>query len=167
MKTFYLFRHGDTNETKNHLVYGKNIFTAPIIPEAKIYIQKMGEFLKMKSIDFFACSEIPRCKQTSEIISKIIKISHIIDIRLSEYDPDSSYTPETFAEFLTRVSSLMLELESCNYRHIAVCGHGSGIAALTNLIRFGRFSPEDLLDYPAPGIIWIIKNKKRNEINFT
>lgn len=163
MKSYYLFRHGDTYETLHHLVYGKNILIAPIISEAKIYIRKMGEFLNTKSIDLLVCSEILRCRQTAEIISNIIRNPFFPDQRLNEYDPDSPYTPETFAKFMARVSSLLAEFESGNFQHIAVCGHGSGIAALTNLISFGKFSEENFSDYPEPGIIWIIKNKEHIE----
>lgn len=164
-KTYYIFRHGDTYATKTKTAYNETIFTAEIIPESYDAIKRIGSVLSKESIDYFASSEIIRCRQTADMVSAITNIPYDVDKRLSEYDPDSPYVAESTEQFVQRIVSFVEEMKQNTYQHIAICAHGSSSAAITNLLLYNSFTEEDFLEYPAPGVLWIVHNKKIKEID--
>jgi broad specificity phosphatase PhoE len=156
-KSYYVFRHALA--TKSEKGYGKEIFSAKILPEGVEPIKKIGRYLKKITTDYNVSSEFLRCRQTVEIISHINGKQFSFDARLSEY-----YL-ETFDELLQRVKEFLEEIESSTYKAVVICTHGAVIAILKNLIIKGKASESDLLDFPKTGVLIEIKGERIKEID--
>lgn len=159
-KTYYIFRHGETFATKSGGGYGVRIFNAPILPEGKEAIEKMAKFLKAKDVDLSLSSPFKRCKQTVEIISGITGSEFKFDKRLSEF------FLETFGHFKRRIKNLVDEVESSDYKSVAICTHGAVISGLTGFLTKGVFEVLSVPDYPDPGVLIIIRDHHLEEVNF-
>ncbi|MGH7246386.1 MAG: phosphoglycerate mutase family protein [Candidatus Levyibacteriota bacterium] len=158
MKTIYIFRHAKSVEDGQE--YGEKILTADILPHAKEPIEKMGIYLKTVLIDTAFCSEVKRCRQTANIVSGKTGIQFITDKRINEY-----YL-EQFGDFRKRVQSFFKDLEKMKEETILICTHGAVIAGLTHLLLEGTFENFQLLDFPNPGVLIKITEKKLEEIDF-
>lgn len=125
MTTWYLFRHALATENKDG--YGDEILTARILPVGIPPTERMAEYIQRlpKSVNW--SSELLRCRQTTNIISKITGRTFISDARLNEYDN------ETFEAFRKRIASW-----------------------LDDLIIEGEYLESQTLDYPKCGELLVI-----------
>lgn len=161
MKTFYIFRHGETFATLKGVGYGLRIFSASMEPAGIPALEKMGEYLKKHPTDHNFSSQLKRCKQTVEIISKISGKQFIFDKRLNEY------FIETETHLRKRISSLLSEIDKKGYEKIAICTHGAVIAMLIHeLTKTDMAETFNIYDFPPPGILSIVQDKKIQQISF-
>jgi len=158
----YIFRHGETYQTKHDVHYGENVYKAEILPEAEPITKKLAAYLKKTNLDANFSSPYLRCRQTVEIVSKVTDEKYEFDNRISEYIVDL----ETFTNFQKRIKDFINELKDKKYKSVALCSHGYPIAALTEYAQKGKITEENLPNYPQPGIIWVINNKKLSEVSF-
>jgi broad specificity phosphatase PhoE len=165
----YVFRHGETFATKNQIEYGDKIVDAPIIPEGIKITKKIANYLTDIETDFFAISEFLRVVQTAEIIAEITGKKFTTDKRLNEAmipPPGLTYPyTETWKELEARISSFLDEVEQ-SYNTVLIGTHGGIIAGIKHLLIKNKFDPEDIRDYPPPGVLTIIKNNKIEEVDF-
>lgn len=161
---FYIFRHGETFQTKQAVHYGSQIETAEILPEGIPTIKRLANYLKDKTSDEKSdnfSSPYLRCKQTVKIVKKIINKKFEFEEHLSEYREDK----ETFEKFANRIKNFLTHLPKSK-RTIIICTHGGVIAGLKHFIIRGKFEEENLYDFPNPGVLLEIKNKKVKSIDF-
>ena len=78
---FYVVRHPWTESNVNNITQGWA--DSPLIPQGVEMAEKIGEFLKAKSISKIFTSDLGRCVQTSQIINNKlnIEVSKISDLR--------------------------------------------------------------------------------------
>jgi broad specificity phosphatase PhoE len=162
MKTYYIFRHGETFATKAGTGYGMKVFSAPLLPEASPALQKMGEYLKNIPTDINVSSAVKRCRQTVEIIGKESGKEFIFDKRLNEF------FLESVGHLVERLKKFLEDLEKHNYQHVLLCTHGACISALITLLTAKKDHPTsyNLFHYPQPGVLTIIEGNNIQEINF-
>jgi broad specificity phosphatase PhoE len=160
MKTFYIFRHGDTFATQTKTDYGDQVLTAPIIPEAKVYLQRIGKYLSDIKNCYCVSSEILRCRQTAEIVGKEMKANFHVDKRLNEF-----YL-ESLDDFINRIESFVTDMDLHAQDNIVICTHGAGIGSIKHLLLQNELTEENLIDYPAPGVLTVIKSGVAQEIDF-
>ena len=85
--TYFLLRHG---QTTHQLKKEKIIYPWPenepilLTEKGREEIEIVGENLKKEKIDLIFSSDIPRTRETSEIIAKKLKLDVIFDKRLRE-----------------------------------------------------------------------------------
>lgn len=160
-KTYYIFRHGETFVTKeNHIWYGTRIFSAPILEEGKPALKKLAQYLLQIPSNFNASSQIRRCRQTVQIINEVTGKEFVFDRRLNEWFLE----PLWF--FSRRLKSFLSYVEKQDSQNILICTHAAVIAGLVSLITKNSFSRKDLMKYPKPGVLLIIKNGKIEEGDF-
>jgi broad specificity phosphatase PhoE len=160
----YIFRHGDTSNSKNffkRFYKQKNTLKLPILPEGRIALKKMGNYLKNIHTDANFTSPFLRCRESSQIISQVAGKKFVPDARIAEFEGDVS-----FKELTEKVNSFLDDMHKHNYSSILICTHGAVIAAIKHFILHGYFYRFQLIDYPSPGKLLILKNKKITEINF-
>lgn len=161
-KTFYIFRHGETDRTKNNIPYPLDTNdSVPILEEGKPVIRKLANYLKDCPTDIYYRSHFLRCKQTADIITEITGKVFVEDDRIYDHQPG-----EGFDHLHERVLSFYNFVNESNHQSIAVCTHGEVISGLKFLATTGKFLPEQQGDFPRPGILLIIKDKKVEEIDF-
>lgn len=159
---FYIFRHGETFESKHDIPYADNIEKAEILPERIPIVKKLANYIKSKEIDAYYSSTYLRCKQTSTIISEITEKDFVYDENLGEFRRER----ETIEIFISRVKSFFDKLKLKDYQSIAICTHGYVVAALRELITQGYVQEERLNDYPRTGVIVQAEDGKINSIDF-
>ncbi len=167
-KVFYIFRHGETFVTKQKgfglggIAYGFQIFSAPILDEGKLAIERIGNFLKDKNLDYCVSSPIFRCRQTTAIVEKITKIPFHYDNRLKEI------VLERYGSVRKRVKNFLDEVHESSHTSIAICTHGGVIAVMLALLtsRIEHISAFSLFHYPPPGVLTIVEGENTQEINF-
>lgn len=166
MTDFYIFRHGDTKRTGNILLkfFGsiKDSSSLEILPKATPALTKIGEFLKNIPTDENYRSPYLRCDQSAQIVTRYSDKKFKIDDRIREFEGNG----EEFADFYKRVYSFLEDIQRENYSTISICTHGAVIAALKHVIVNGKFDHYQIFDYPSPGELVIIKDKKVKVINF-
>lgn len=162
MKTYYIFRHGETFATKAGTGYGVRVFSAPILPQAQEPLEKMGEYLKQVPSSYNVSSQLLRCKQTVAIIGNKADKTFVFDKRLNEF------FLESLGHFRKRLQSLLVDIEKESAEHILICTHGAGIAGLISLLTPKKDMPGafDIFHYPPPGVLTIIHGETLKEINF-
>lgn len=166
-QTFYLFRHGETFVTKKQNLwyypkflpttafsYGTKIFSASILEEGKPVIRKLGNFLKDIRTDFNASSQFRRCRQTVQLITEESGKEFVFDKRLNEL------VFETPWHFRRRIINFTNELESKEYKSVAICTHAAVLALIAGILT------KKLIGFPKPGIMLVIKDKKITAIDF-
>jgi broad specificity phosphatase PhoE len=162
---FYIFRHGETFQTKHDVHYGSKIETAEILPEGIPAIKRVANYLKDKTSnkkgEYFS-SPYLRCKQTVEIVKKIVNKKFKFEKYLGEYREDK----ETFGEFASRIDNFLKELKNVKIQNVTICTHGGVMAGLKHFILNGKFEEIDLYDFPKPGVLLEMKNGKMNRIDF-
>lgn len=151
MTTWYLFRHALATENKDG--YGDEILSARILPVGIPPTERMAEYIQRlpKSVNW--SSELPRCAQTTNIITKITGRTFVTDARLNEY-----YN-ESFDALRKRIRSWYDEIVAFHPSAVLVCTHGVVIAGLKHLILEGEFLKSQALDYPKCGELLIISSK--------
>lgn len=157
-KNIYLVRHGLATLSK--WGYGRKKLTADLLPQGEIAIERIAGYLKDIPNSYNISSDLPRCKHTAEIISRITGKSFCFDKRLTEY------YHETFTDLKTRVFDLLEDLSTRPEKNVIICTHGSVIAAIKHLIIENKFVRTHYLDYPKTGELAIIQNKEYREIDF-
>lgn len=162
MKKIYIFRHGITEAVKNGHSYGKKVFTAEILPEAKPIIEHMSQYLKDIPDSLNLSSEFLRCQQTTKIVTEVTGKEFKTDPRLNEYAASFNELPHQFQK---RIKSIYAEIEASTFEHIIICTHAAGIAALLKLISKSRW-PWVLLRVVEPGVLIIADGKKLSQIDF-
>lgn len=160
MTKYYIFRHGQTRNSKYHLPYSKDNRKIKILKDSIPAIKKMAEYLKNITPDLAASSEYLRCQQTTKIVAKITATKFKKDSRLNEFGN------ETFLQFKKRIKDFLEEVEKNKYQTVVICTHGAVIAALKNLLIKGRIKKGDLLFYPKPGLLLYIEGKKVKKFDF-
>lgn len=156
----YIFRHGQTFFSKNHLPYGENERTAEILPEGIAPIEKLAHYFSGILTEANFSSELLRCRQTVGIIERIAAKKFVFDPRINEVS-------ETNLEFFVeRVKNFWQTLQDQHLGSVAVCTHGGVMAVLKHLQTTGTFSPTDIYDYPPSGVLAIIRGKVYEEIDF-
>ena len=158
-KTFYIFRHGLTYHAKHYLPYGEHIYDAEILEEAIPPLERMGDYLKNIPTDKNVTSPFLRCLQTVEIIQRVSGKEFEKEERLKE-------DVEGFDVLEERVRSFVEEINKSDYTSIAICTHGAVIGTLKHLLVRGDVELSNIMDYPIPGVLTIIKDGKIEEIDF-
>lgn len=159
---FYIFRHGETQESKNHTSYSTRIETSAILPEGIPTIKRLARYLKKISPDGNYSSPYLRCRQTVEIIEQITKTDFISDKRISEFRRDK----EDLDSMIYRITNFYEDIKRKNLNNIAICTHGYPVASLVLLITKGNVDKNDINNYPNPGVLIEIKEKKTNYLDF-
>lgn len=160
MAKYYIFRHGETFATKARVAYGLKLYSAPILEEGKPAIKKMAKFLKDIPSDFNVSSPLKRCRQTVEIINGITGKGFVFDKRLTE-----SFL-ESYWHLKNRVKSLIDYIEREDYKVVMVCTHGSVISMFKKQLTKGSTEKYSIFEYPDPGVLTVIDDKKVSEISF-
>lgn len=153
----YVFRHGQTLESKADISYSQDRkITADILPETVPVIEKLSEYLKGIHTDKNLTSPIKRCLQTVEIVKKISGKEFEINENLKEWmDPT-----ESFEDLVNRVKLVYDQILNTDFESIAICTHGGVIAGLKSVFETGGFKIERLSDYPNPGVILVLDTQK-------
>lgn len=167
MTDFYIFRHGDTVETGNPFLRfighrDSDTRNIQMLPDAIPALEKIGKFLKANKTDADFCSPYVRCVESAKIVGGITGKKYENDARLRELEKNGE---KTF-EFEKRVRSFLDEINTKNYSAVSICTHGAVIGALKDLVSSNNFNFFDTWNFPSPGNLVIIKNKKVSQINF-
>lgn len=158
-KHIYLVRHGLS--TLNKRGYGRKKLTADLLPQGVVEAGKVAQYLKSIPGSYNVSSDIPRCKQTAEIITRITgKLFHY-DKRLTEY------YHETFTDFKKRVINFLEDLPNVSEKNIIICTHAAVIVAIKYLIIENKVIFKNLSDEPLEGEVVIIKNREFEKISFS
>lgn len=160
MKTYLIFRHGETFATKAKSWYWHRIYSAPILEEGKPAIIKLGQYLKDIPTDFNVCSPFLRCRQTAEIVTGLTGKKFELDSRIREYSFEFPYYLKK------RVLNFLTEMEASDKKTILICTHAIIIELIIQYLTKGKLSLRERLAAPLPGVLTIIKNKQLKEINF-
>jgi len=169
MTDFYIFRHGDTMETKSSGIFAKFIRqkgggspSLPILPKGVPALEKIGKFLKDIPIDAGFTSPYLRCAESAKIVEAVSNKKYVLDERIRELQGGR----KNFSDFRERIIEFLDEIGEKNYSAVSICTHGAVVAAIKHLKTDGKFFFFQVWDFPAPGKLIIIKNKKVNTIDF-
>ncbi|MGA3291548.1 MAG: histidine phosphatase family protein [Candidatus Microgenomates bacterium] len=166
MTDFYIFRHGDTVETDNLLIkiFGRkrDSHGLSILPKGLPALKRIGKYLKNIPIDANFCSPYLRCIESIKIVGNSANKKYQFDERIRELENGN----EKLIDFHKRIDNFLDEIYTKKYSAVLICTHGAVIAAIKYLITRGNFSFLQLIDFPKPGNLIIIKNKKVYTINF-
>lgn len=166
MTDFYIFRHGNTVRTDNIFLkffgHTSDSSKLEILPKAKYALEKIGGFLKDVKTDINFSSPYLRCLQSVEIVTKVSGKKFRIDERLHEFERDG----ETTKSLEERVRSFLEDVKKKNYSSVSICTHGAVIGAIKHLVTENKFQTFDIFNYPDPGNLIVIKDKKIEEIDF-
>jgi len=166
MTDLYIFRHGDTIESGSLLAkifgYHGNTHTMPILAKGVPALEKIGNYLKNVPTDANYCSPYLRCIDSAKIVGTVAGKIYKADERLREFKEDG----EKFSHFRKRVENFLSETDKKNYSAVSICTHGAVIAAIKHLQNGGNFFFFQVLDFPKPGDLIIIKDKKIKTIDF-
>ncbi len=185
--TIYLIRHGRTGKNATGVIRAHS-------PDKLDYrgIQQMkmaAGKLKGKGIDCVYCSDLPRSKQSGEIISKALGVELEVRSELRTWNsgfagkkatavktqmdwymrhPQSKPpTGEPYGKMLERYQSFMNEMrdevQEKGANPVAIVGHGHHFFALNCVLKAGKDKPDVSLvkpdGKPAPGSIYAIDAK--------
>lgn len=156
--SWYLFRHALASHSRTG--YADEILTAKILPEGIPPIERMAHYLSNVPNSVNWSSEILRCTQTTQIISKITGRTFTTDARLNEY-----YN-ESFETFQKRIISWHDEMIKQKPSVVLVCTHGGVIAGVKHLLLEGVYPQSQNLDYPECGELLIISGHSQQSISF-
>ncbi|MBI1863719.1 histidine phosphatase family protein [Candidatus Woesebacteria bacterium] len=158
----FLLRHAETFATINSEPgkekYHDKVLTADILKSTVTPIIEISKYLKKIDTEKNLTSPVKRCRQTVEIITKHSAKKFEIDEDLREY------YMENFESLKNRVENLVKKTNK--YKNVLICTHGAVIAGIKHLILENDFKFEDIHDYPKPGVLIIIKDKKIEEKDF-
>lgn len=135
--------------------------TADLLPQGVIEAEKAARYLKTVPDSYNVSSDLPRCKQTAEIITRITGKSFHYDKRLTEY------YHEAFTDFKKRVIAFLEGLSLIPENNIIICTHAAVIVAIKYLIIEHKVIFKNLSDEPLEGEIVVIKNKEFERISFS
>lgn len=160
MKTYYIFRHGETFVTKKGGWYWHKLYSAPILEEGKPVIAKMAKYLKKIDSDYHVRSPFLRCQQTADIVTDMTGKIFEVDRRIREWDWEIPYY------FKKRVLYFLQEMETSDKQVILVCTHAFVIQLLVQYLTTGKVGWRQLLVAPLPGVLTIIKEKQVQIMDF-
>ncbi len=146
--TIYLVRHGEY-ENPDYLFPGR-LSGFPLSEKGREQVEKLAVYFKKKPIAAFYSSPLLRCKQTSEILRKELKLPIIFDDRLlevvtmaegvsmklfDETNGELSYTPEyrnkgaeSMGELASRMHSFVEEKrKEYTGKEVLIVTHGDPI----------------------------------------
>lgn len=84
---YILMRHGEAiSNIRGLLSSYPEVFFNPLTSNGEKQIMKVAKELAKKNIDFIVTSPLLRTKQTAEILSNILRVPIIVDLRLREID---------------------------------------------------------------------------------
>lgn len=152
----YIFRHGQTYFSKNHIPYGDKVESAEILDEGIPVIKRLAEHLKKLPTDRNFTSPFLRCVKTSQIVSEITGKQFEVDQDLRDWDPRT----EAVQQVINRILDFCKLLETKNQGSIAICTHGYPIGALISYFTKGKIEESDLPNYPNPGVLVTIESGK-------
>jgi len=160
MTKYYIFRHGQTFNSKNHVPYPEDNFPIEILPESIPVLEKLAVYLKNIPSDYNVSSEYVRCQQSVKVMTEISGLYFDNESRLNEFDKGS------FEEFNKRIESFLNDLNQKNYKTVVICTHGAVVAGLKNILLGKNFDETKLRDFPDTGVLICIEGQKIEEINF-
>ena len=137
MTDFYIFRHGDTVNSKNpfdKLSIKKNTRNLPILPESYPALEKIGKYLKDIPTDADFSSPYLRCRQSVEIVGKFSGKKYVLNPRIEELEGHIN-----FPDFNKRITSFLGEIKEKSYSTVSICTHGAVIAAIKHIETRGKF----------------------------
>lgn len=158
--TYYIFRHGQTFASKRGIDYGETQFTAEITREGLPAVERLALYLKNVEVDENYTSELLRCVQTTEIVSRLS------GKRFEKLPLLNEFLEPTFEEFKTRMLELVHRLERGHVKVYSLCTHGGVVSALKHFLTRGEYEIENLMDYPETGKLMIIKNGTVDVLDF-
>lgn len=165
MTDFFIFRHGDTKNSGNLMAriigHMSDSHALPILPKGFPALERIGNFLKNVPTDANFCSPYLRCSDSAKIVGTIAKKKYITDERIREME-----NGEGFSSLFRRVKDFLDEMDQKNYSAVSICTHGAVIAAIKHLETNGKFFFFQVIDYPRPGNLVIIKDRKVENIDF-
>ena len=159
---FYIFRHGETYFSKLDIPYGDMMDSAEILPESVPVIEKLAKYFQNIETDANLSSPFLRCKQTVKIVEKIAGKKFFYEDELKDW----ILGKESLEKMILRIKDFYGKLIKKNYKSVAICTHGYPINTLIALATKGTVKNSDLYNYPQPGVLVVIKNKKKKYINF-
>lgn len=130
--------------------------------EAYPVLKKIGSYLKNVKTDANFTSPYPRCADSAKIVGEVAKKKFVKNDMLRELEKNG----EGFNKFGLRVRTFLNMIHDKKYSSVAICTHGAVIGALKHLIVSGEYSFYNVWDYPQPGNLIIIKNKKIEVMDF-
>jgi broad specificity phosphatase PhoE len=133
-----------------------------VLPKGIPTLERIGKYLKDIHTQKNFVSPFIRCLDSAKIIGRISGKKFIVDDRIRELENNG----EKFTNFRSRVSDFVADIERKNYSAISICTHGAVIAALKHLLTKRKFYFFQVIDYPDPGNLTIIKNGKVETMNF-
>lgn len=143
----YLFRHGETWQSKTHVPYGVNERTAEILPETSQVVLKIASELEKNKPEACFVSEFLRCRQTAEIIEKKTSLKFVPTPLLNEY------VEGEFEDLKKRGQDFLAMCVDKKFTSVAVCTHGAVVSCLKHLFLTRSFEIDDLFDYPKAGVL--------------
>jgi len=169
MTDFYIFRHGNTVSTevggilsKLNIRIGGGSANLPILPKGVPALEKIGGYLKNIPTEANFTSPFARCIESSNIVGKITGRKYVPDERIREYDTGR----KDFSAFRGRIIEFLDEINKKNYSSVSICTHGAVIAAIKHLKLRQKFHYIQVLDFPNPGNLIIIKGGRIETLNF-
>lgn len=160
MTKYYIFRHGQTLNSKFHLPYPKNNKSVEILPEGIPALKKLAKYLKNIKSNHNFSSEYLRCQQTTAIVANISGLKFKKDKRLNEK------SGENFSDFKKRVKDFVDEIDKMNYEIVVICTHGAVIAALRKTLLKKSLRITNLPFYPKTGVLMKVYGKEIEYIDF-
>jgi broad specificity phosphatase PhoE len=165
MTDFYVFRHGDTKDSGNLLTriigHMSDSHSLPILPKGIPALERIGSYLKNIPTDANFCSPYIRCMDSAKIAGTLAGKVYSPDERLREME-----RKESFSSLFNRIKDFLNDLDKKNYSAVSICSHGAVIAAIKHFKTNGKFFFFQVIDYPRPGNLIIIKNGKIEDIDF-
>lgn len=165
MTDFFVFRHGDTTQSNRKLLgifRSRDTFNLPILQTGVPALEKIGRYLKNIPTQANFVSPFSRCVESAKIVGKISGKEFKIDKRIRELERDG----ESFSSLHKRITEFIEDIARKKYSAVAICTHGAVIAGMKHLLTNGKFYFFQVIDYPSPGNLIIIKDRKVKEINF-
>ena len=163
MKTYYIFRHGETFVTASIFGigwYGFHNREVHILQSGIPTIKRLAGYLKNIPTDLNFCSEYLRCRETAKIVTDITGKKFTTDNRLNDY------TSGSFKNFSGRLNDFIKYTQTSPGKIFLICTHGANISGISRLLLTGKFSLWQALQYPRPGILTIVKNGKKTIMDF-
>ncbi len=84
MTTIYLYRHGETEENRRHILQG--LMPGTLTEEGKQQIMQSVDSLKDVGFDLILCSDLKRCQDTASIVNSQLQLQVIGTPLLRERD---------------------------------------------------------------------------------
>ncbi len=135
LTTFYLVRHGETEDNVNHIIQGQT--DSPLTENGIEEIKKVAKKLKGVKFDLAFSSDLLRAKRTAEIIA----LEHKLEVTTSEIIRERNFgefekRPNT--EYAEKVNSLLDKLsdeERRSFDKFGMESENSLVERLTTFIR--------------------------------